>query len=443
MKNSLLFRLLLSFVIVILVTIGTVYLFVRFRVSGEITELERIRDRIRVARVQMVLTRYYFTVGGWDGVQPLLQDLGELDSERVILTDINGTVIADSENKLQGQSYQADSAGIPVNLPGSPVVLGIFWTTPTGNDVASTRGLAIAINSFLLWGALLAVALAFVITFFFSRRITAPVRALTKAARQLGQGDLSQRVKYTGKDELGELTNTFNSMAGELERTEQLRRLMVADSAHELRTPVSNIRGYLEAIRDGVVKPDAGTLDILYEETMHLSSLVSDLQDLTLADAGELKLNFLPDGITDVINHVVSTYAHVKAKGISIVTEMPDNLPLLNIDRQRISQVLRNLLDNAVKHTGAGGTIKVIAQLTDRAVSITVSDTGEGIPAAELPNIFERFYRVDRSRNRATGGSGLGLTIAKRLVEAHGGTIEVQSELGKGSRFTFNIPVSN
>ena len=135
--------------------------------------------------------------------------------------------------------------------------------------------------------------------------------------------------------------------------------------------------------------------------------------------------------------------AHIEARGLSIITEIPDNLPLVNVDRRRVGQVLRNLLDNAVKHTGSGGTIKVIAGLQNNLLSISVSDTGEGISETDLPNIFERFYRVDRSRNRATGGSGLGLTIAKRLVEAHGGTIEVQSELGKGSKFTFSIPVAN
>jgi signal transduction histidine kinase len=199
----------------------------------------------------------------------------------------------------------------------------------------------------------------------------------------------------------------------------------------------------LEAIRDGVIKPEPNTVDILYEETMQLSNLIDDLQDLTLADAGELKLDRQPENIAELIKHAVAMQAHVETKGLSIVTDIPDNLPLITIDPRRIGQVLRNLLDNAVKHTNSGGTIKVTAGLQHDSISISVSDTGEGIPEADLPNIFERFYRVDRSRNRATGGSGLGLTIAKRLVEAHGGTIEVQSEIGKGSRFTFTIPIDH
>ncbi|MBN1367021.1 MAG: HAMP domain-containing protein [Dehalococcoidales bacterium] len=443
MIYSLRFRLLIAFVAIILVTIGTVYFFVSQKASGQIRELEQIRKQILISRVEAVLSRYYFTVGSWDGIQPLLQKLGELDSERIILADINGVVIVDSEGKLEGQKYETDALANPVRLPGTQIILGVFWALPAGNDLASTLGLAVAINRFLLWGALLAAGIALIITFFLARHITAPVRALTKAAQRLGQGDLSQRVEYQGKDELGKLTNTFNSMAGELERTEKLRRNMVADSAHELRTPISNIRGYLEAIRDGVVKPEPNTMDILYEETMQLSNLIDDLQDLTLADSGELKLDLQPEDIAEVIKHAVAMQAHIETRGLSILTEIPDNLPPVNIDKRRIGQVLRNLIDNAVKHTGSGGTIRVTVELLEDGIKISISDTGEGIPKADLPNIFERYYRVDPSRNRATGGSGLGLTIARRLVEAHGGTIEAQSELGKGSRFTFIIPGNN
>jgi signal transduction histidine kinase len=440
--HSLRFRLLMSFVGIILITTGTIYFFVSRNVSGQITELEQIRKQILISRVQTVLSRYYFTVGGWEGIQPLLQELAKLDSEHIILTDVNGVVVADSDGLLDGQQYTTDTPGVAVTFPGTSIVLGVFWALPAGNDIASTLGLAVAINRFLLWGGLLAAGIALIVTFFLARRITAPVAALTRAAKSLGQGDLSQRVKYKGKDELGTLTNTFNSMAGDLERTEQLRRNMVADSAHELRTPVSNIRGYLEAIRDGVIKPEPNTMDILYEETMQLSNLIDDLQDLTLADSGELKLDYQPENIAELIKHTVAMQAHVETRGLSIVTEIPDNLPLINIDKRRIGQVLRNLLNNAVKHTGSGGIIKVTAELLPDSIIISVIDNGEGIPEADLPNIFERFYRVDPSRNRATGGSGLGLTIAKRLIEAHGGTIEAQSELGKGTRFFISLPIS-
>jgi signal transduction histidine kinase len=306
-----------------------------------------------------------------------------------------------------------------------------------------TRGLAQSIDRFLIWGGLLALAIALVLTFVVSDLILAPVQALSVAVRRLGQGDLSHRVRIKSKGELGELALAFNSMATELERTEKLRRNLVADTAHELRTPLSNLRGYLEAIRDGVVKPDPAAIDSLYEEVALLSRLVEDLQELALAEAGELKLVRQPEDASGLIKKSVATIeSKATAKGLSVSIDLPESLPPADIDFHRVSQVLRNLLENAVTHTGRGGSITVAARQMDNMVEVSVADTGEGIPVEDLPNMFERFYRVDKSRARATGGTGLGLTIAKRLVEAHGGQIAVQSEVGKGSRFAFTIPVA-
>jgi len=219
---------------------------------------------------------------------------------------------------------------------------------------------------------------------------------------------------------------------------------MVADVAHELRTPLSNIQGYLEALRDGVMKPDKAAIRSLYEEASLLSRLVDDLQELSLAEAGELKLVRRAEDIGELIQQaVVAVETQKKSQGVALAVELPERLPPVNIDSRRIGEVLRNLLENAVAHTGQGDTITVVARQLDKLVEISVTDTGEGIPDKDLPNIFERFYRVDKSRTRATGGSGLGLTIAKRLVEAHGGQIEIQSEPRKGSRFAFTIPVSD
>ena len=231
-------------------------------------------------------------------------------------------------------------------------------------------------------------------------------------------------------------------MTDNLAQVEKLRRNMVADVAHELRTPLSNVKGYLEAVGDGVVEPDAATIRSLTEEVNLLSRLVDDLQELALAEAGELKLNRGAVNISDIVERIVNAVrARAQAKGLSLSLAVSEGLPPVNVDAQRIGQVLRNLLDNAVAHTDGGGAIVVSARRGGEWVEVSAADTGEGIPPADLPHIFERFYRVDKSRSRATGGTGLGLTIAKRLVEAHGGKIEVQSELGKGSRFIFTVPV--
>jgi len=443
--HSLQFRLLVAFTLVILVTIGAVFFLISRGAGGEIRHYWERSEQIRIARMELVMTRHYHEHGSWAGIQPFVKKAGSLYKRWIILTDASGTVVADSKGDLLGEHYQPDAPGMILKTPGEEI-MGTLYITPgplTGADATSPHGLAKTISRFLLWGGLLAIAIALVITFFLSRRILAPVNALTLTARRLGQGDFSQRIQVEDKGEVGELAQAFNSMASDLEQAEQLKRNMVADVAHELRTPLSNVRGYLEAVRDGVIKPDADTIRSLEEEVTLLSRLVDELQELSLAEAGELKLDYQAEDITELINQVVTAMqAQASAKGLSLSTDLPDKLPPVNIDSHRISQVLRNLLENAAAHTTKGDAITVTARQRGSWVEISVADTGEGIPAGELPNIFERFYRVDKSRTRATGGSGLGLTIAKRLVEAHGGTITIQSELSIGSSFTFTVPVS-
>jgi signal transduction histidine kinase len=228
--------------------------------------------------------------------------------------------------------------------------------------------------------------------------------------------------------------------------------------AHELRTPLTNIRGYLEALQDGVVEPERHIIDSLHEEAMLLNHLVDDLQDLSLAEAGHLKLEPQPVALADVVDRAVEAVRpRTEAEGITLQIDLPEDL-LLDIDPQRIGQVLRNLLENALAHTPSGGEVAVSAHAAcpepsgalslskgrrgDQWVEVSVRDTGAGIAAEDLPYVFERFYRADKSRSRATGGAGLGLAIARQLVEAHGGRIWVESTEGEGSTFTFALPIS-
>jgi signal transduction histidine kinase len=363
------------------------------------------------------------------------------------LVGANGTVIGDSKGELLGTNY-TDSSDSPLglNLTLHKEFLGKVYISsdPAAEPyVAPFLRLSTSINRSLLLGGSLAIAIALLLTFVLSRRMTSPIGVLAKAARRLGQGDLSQRVQLQGEGEVAALAQAFNSMAADLEHAEQLRRNMVADVAHELRTPLSNIQGYLEAIRDRVIKPDAATIRSLNEEAALLSRLVNELQELSLAEAGELKLVYQEEDIAKLVKQAVTPWQpQLAAKEISLSLDLPDNLSPVNIDWQRVNQVLHNFLENAVAYTHKGGTINVAAITQGDWVEVSVSDTGEGIPAEDLPHIFERLYRVDKSRARATGGSGLGLTIAKRLVEAHGGKITVQSKLGKGSRFSFTLPIA-
>lgn len=458
MIHSLRFRLLISFILVILVTIGTGSFFVALNTWEEIKTFEERNNDLRTSRVRSIICYFYLINDGWDGIQPLTEQIAASEEAPVIITDARGLVVADSENNQVGKVYRAAEKGVPLSYAvisrtpqlrpqlGNPgfasttEVFGNLYIKYPGTSLL-TIYLSSAINRFLLWGGLLAIGIALITTFAISHRVTSPIRALTSSARLLGKGDFSQRVKINRRDEIGELANTFNSMASDLERIENLRKSMVADVAHELRTPLSNLSGYLEAIRDDIIKPDASTVASLSEEVDLLTRLVDDLRELALSDAGELKLMRQTEDISQLIQQSIKAI-QVKAdnKKIQISVNIPSSLPLVNIDYHRISQVLRNLLANAITHTPAEGRIMVSAIPDGKYVKVSVTDNGEGIPPEEITNMFERFYRVDKSRARAGGGSGLGLTIAKRLVEAHGGTISVQSDFGKGSCFSFTLP---
>jgi signal transduction histidine kinase len=442
------FRLSVTFAVIILVTVGTIYLFVSERIADEMEYYTTISAEYRLHQIRSSLYLFYIDNQSWGNVQSVVRDTARVSGTRIILVASNGTVVGDSKGgELLGTNYtDPDSSNSPLELIWNQEIVGKAYiiSDPAAEPyVAPFLRLSTSIDRSLLLGGSLAIAIALLLIFFLSRRITSPIGALAKAARRLGRGDLSQRVQLRGEGEVAALAQAFNYMAADLEHAEQLRQNLVADVAHELRTPLSNIQGYLEAIRDGLIKPDADTIRSLNEEAALLSGLVNELQDLSLAEAGELKLVYQAEDITNLLKQAVTPWQpQLAAKEISLSLDLPDNLPLAYIDWQRVQQVLHNLLENAVAHTDIGGTITVAAAKQDDWVEVSVSDSGEGIPAEDLPNIFERFYRVDRSRARTTGGSGLGLTIARRLVEAHGGKITVKSKLGKGSRFSFTLPIA-
>lgn len=468
MIHNLNFRLLGAFTLVIIVTLGSAFFFTYQTTRNEISQMGERLELNQDTRMQAELTRYYQFLNTWNGIQTYITQWGQIYEKRIILTDNKDIIVADSDDKLTGNTYDEqqineDMVQIPISVTGQPIPIilpdhqmKVFVSNPdtvgilyvAHGDFPGISGAALqitydTIGRFFLWGGLIAVGIAILLTFFLSRRILSPVKALIGAARQFGKGDFSKRVDAKGKSELSELAHSFNSMADNLEHAQRLRQNMVADVAHELRTPLSNLKGYLEALKDGVIKPNRATIQSLNEEAASLSRLVADLQELSLADAGELKIYVQPEDISKLIKETVTILRpNAAAKGLKLATDIKARLPMLNIDADRIKQVLRNLLENAIAHTGKGSKITITAHQVDKMISISITETGEGIPPEDLPFIFERFYRVDKSRARTTGGSGLGLTIAKRLVETHGGNIEVKSEVGKGSCFTFTLPIS-
>ena len=442
--HSFRFRVLAALIIVIVVAVGVVAFLASRATTGEFQRYVERGGMMRHQRFEIFLAGYYTQNRSWSGVQPLVEQIGQITGERTILADREGAIVADSANKLIGQTVGQDWAEPVGFIVHRGVAVGTVYVNPVGPaDDPQREAFLAGINRALLLAAGVAGLAAVLLTVGLSRHILKPVETLTTAARRMEKGDLTQRVEVQSEDELGELARAFNAMADGLARLEELRRNMVSDVAHELRTPLSNIRGYLEALQDGVVKPKPEIIDSLYEEAMLLSRLVDDLRELALAEAGQLRLERRPVASADLVNRALeAACAQASAKNIALQADLPADLPLVNVDPQRIGQVLGNLLSNALTHTPSGGAVVVAAQAKESKVEVRVSDTGEGISPDQLPYIFERFYRADKSRSRATGGTGLGLSIAKQLVEAHGGRISVESQVGQGATFTFTLPVA-
>ena len=280
-----------------------------------------------------------------------------------------------------------------------------------------------------------------------ANRMLRPLSRLHQAAGRFGRGELTARVPVAGPSELRGLAVAFNTMASDLERSDTDRRNMTADVAHELRTPLSNIQGYLEAIRDGVLPADDNTIAVLHQQSTHLSQLVDDLALLARAEAGALTLDLQTIPLEPALREAAAAFRpRAAAVGVNLTLETAPDLGAATVDATRLSQIIANLIDNAITHTPAGGAVAIAARRAvseasgQAVIAISVADTGPGMPPDELARVFDRFYRTDPSRDRATGGSGLGLTIARQLATAQGGIITAESAPGSGSKFTCLIP---
>jgi signal transduction histidine kinase len=346
-----------------------------------------------------------------------------------------GTPLADDV------SEQGAMPGVPILVDGQEVGRLLATTRDLSGHTELERRFLDAVNRAVLWAVLLVAAASLAAAALLSRQLVAPLRQLTAAAEALAGGDLSQRVAVRSQDEVGELARTFNQMAGDLETAEAQRRQMTADIAHELRNPLSVIRGNLEAMLDGVYPLDIEHLAPVHEETMLLQRLVEDLRLLSLADAGQLRLIRADVDVGGLLAGVADSAQAVAAdRGISLSFDVPQDALVVDGDADRLRQVIGNLLGNALRYTPEGGAIALRVRPAGDRVRIIVSDTGAGIPAEDLAQVFDRFYRGDAARARASGGSGLGLAIARALVEAHGGTIDVQSTPGQGTTFVVELP---
>ena len=464
--HSLRLRLLSMAMLVVIVSVGTLAVFASqatlnaFRSS--ITQQTR-SDQSLVTN----LFKDYQQTHNQQRLQMLVDKAAHTINERLVIIDGSERVLADSDHHLTGQTlhvadlFALSAAESSLSSPSLPP----FFSSSSSRQyrMLSTENNSITIgqtplsyprppseqefsgsvNRSLALAVLIAAMVALLLTIFLSGTIIKPVRALTQAALQMEQGDLKQRVQIQNRDEIGMLAHAFNTMAISVDLSEQLRRNMVSDIAHELRTPLTNIRGYLEALQDQIVVPTSEIIALLYEESLLLGRLVTDLQDLTLAEAGQLRLLRIPIALEDIIAKATSGFLiQATKKRLTLSTDLPTLLPLVEADPARVGQILRNLLHNAILHTADGGAVTVSARVLEHGVEIQVSDTGEGIPPEHRPHLFTRFYRADRSRSRATGGTGLGLAIVDQLVRAHGGQINVESQVGLGTCFIFTLPLT-
>jgi signal transduction histidine kinase len=310
-------------------------------------------------------------------------------------------------------------------------------------------GRAAATATFLLdfwWQFLLAGALgagiSLVIARWLARGMTQPLRDMAAAARRLEQGDYTTRVHVRSMDEVGQLAAAFNRMSAELEDLERSRRDLVANVSHELKTPIAAIRAHLENLADGVEEADPETLQVMLSQTERLSRLVDQLLDLSRLESGEVPFRREVVGIGSLVDRVISEITIGRAiSDIRLEADVAEGV-VAEADPERIHQVLFNLVDNAVRFTPPGGGIRITARRRDGRVEISVADTGVGISAEHLPRVFERFYRVDASRSRDDGGTGIGLAIARSIVEGHGGRLVARSDPGQGSTFTFDLPAA-
>ena len=336
--------------------------------------------------------------------------------------DVNGCV--SEARRAQIADHVASPALLFVTDPGVPAPVGAFDLTPANR-----------LRIFGVAGLVLLVAVG--VTVLVAVRLVRPLHALTAAAGRMRDGDTTARVRVAGRDEIARLGDAFNDMAEQRRQVEQLRRNMVGDIAHEMRTPVTNVRAWLEAADEGVVPLDKELITSLLEEALVLQHVIDDLQDLSAADAGELRLHPQDVDVRDLLSAVADGFA-ATAGGVALRVSAPHTT--WRLDPIRLRQAVGNLVANAIRHTPPGGSVTLSARTEGDELVIDVADTGPGIPAEQQPLVFERFWRAEKSRSRRTGGSGLGLPIVRKLTEAHGGTVALTSVPGEGATFTIRLP---
>ena len=454
-------------------------------------------------RLNKLLSVYYEGHAGWSGVQDYIikitdvpdQKLGRPSREyqRFLVFDQANKVVADSINKDLDKPLAAVPTDNKISKQWQEIkvggqTIGHYWQDQrlSAMDGRLAKTIGTSIIQAMLIGLIITSLVALLLGLLLTRHFTQPLNRLMEAVRKVGKGDLSSRVDVRGNGDIAILARDFNRMTEQLTRNEEVRRNMVADIAHELRTPLAVILGKLESIQEGVLPSTPETILPIQDETLRLIRLVQDLQQLSLAEAGKLPMNLRSVSLRQIVERITEQFA-IEFEERELHIEVIGDVPEIIGDKDRLTQVFVNLIGNALLHTPAGGSLRVLLAEAERPaeeamiedentkrrrdvfwrkgekaegvkrrdgnntgdlrsdgwVQVTVVDSGEGIPEEELGHIFNRFYRVNKARERESGGTGLGLAIAKEFIQAHGGFIYVESKPGVGSRFRILLPVKN
>jgi signal transduction histidine kinase len=451
-------RLILSFAVIVLITAASVV------GIAAITTGRQVRNFIErggfSGNEQLVirLENFHRHQHNWVGVEQIFATqhhgpggnpgsggpANQLPMEHLRLADAQGKVIFDNGNPPGGLGIllTAEEVRRAIPLREDGQIIGyLLPNIPVPILPSVELALLSLLNRSAMLAALIAGALALALALALAYVLLHPVRELTNAAAELGRGDLSQRVTPRGNDEIATLARTFNHMAASLEEAEQRRRALTADIAHELRNPLAVQRANLEALTDGIYPLTLESLDPVIQQTRLLERLVDDLRTLALADAGQLSLHRAATDFAALLRRRVNALEpEAAARSIEISTSLDETCPPLSLDEERISQIIGNLMSNALRHTPEGGRVSLKLTCPPGYARLTVRDTGSGIPPADLPHLFERFFRGDRARERSGGNTGLGLPIARRLAEAHGGTLDAANHPEGGAVFTLTLP---
>lgn len=395
------------------------------------------------------LTFFYQTNSSWDNIERLVERFPRIRSNgggkkrfSGLLADASGVILIGSDRYGPGESLSPSQLRRATPVVVDNEVVGHLLLIPP-EDLLQGQAERFFLDRFasaVTWGALGGTTLALLLGVLLARTLTQPLQELTTATESIAAGDLGRQVSVRSNDEIGKLAASFNTMSLRLKEANQLRKQMTADIAHDLRTPLSVILGYTEALHDGKLQGSSEMYEVLHRQARHLSHLVDDLRTLSLADAGELSLQKRTVSPVSLIEQALKAHrGRAEEEQIQLSVDINRPLPKVYVDPERIMQVLGNLISNALRHTKPEGEIRIQAKGENGHLQLSVVDTGGGIAAEDLPHVFERFYRADKTRAQE-GESGLGLPIAKSIIEAHGGTISAQSQLGQGAVFTISLP---